>query len=103
MRKRLVQTLIVGIIVDVDKEARVIILMIHWPRSQRSPLSIRNLKSCKHGCRTPDESQAVIRSMTGKRSDEHFSASLNRMCISILQRHNMCIRPQPILSNIHQM
>jgi hypothetical protein len=31
----------------------------------------------EHGCRTPDEALAVIRSMASKWSDEHIAATLN--------------------------
>lgn len=38
-------------------------------------------RSGEHGCRTPDEALAVIRSMASKWTDEHIAASLNRMGI----------------------
>ena len=38
-------------------------------------------RSGEHGCRTPDEALAVMRSMAGKWPDEHIAASLNRMGI----------------------
>jgi len=44
-------------------------------------LRVRKPKTGEHGCRTPDEAQAVIRSMAARWSDEHVAASLNRMGI----------------------
>ena len=78
-RQRLVRTLIMGIIVDVDEEARDVLLTIHWMGGRHSRLRVRKPKSGEHGCRTPEEALAVIRSMAGRWSDEHIAASLNRM------------------------
>jgi excisionase family DNA binding protein len=40
---------------------------------------VRKPKSGEHGCRTPDEALAVMRSMAGRWSDEDIAATLNRM------------------------
>ena len=78
-RQRLVRTLISGIVADVDEEARDINLTIHWQGGLHSQLRVRKPRSGEHGCRTPEEALAVIRSMAGRWSDEHIAASLNRM------------------------
>ncbi len=78
-RQQLLRALVVDIIADVDEAARDVILTIHWRGGQHSQLRVRKPKSGEHGCRTPDEALAVIRSMAARWSDEHIAASLNRM------------------------
>ena len=65
-RQRLLRTLIVNIIADVDEAAREVILTIHWQGGQHSQLRLTKPKSGEHGCRTPEEAMAVIRSMTAR-------------------------------------
>ena len=78
-RQQLLRALVVDIIADVDEAARDVILTIHWRGGQHSQLRVRKPKSGEHGCRTPDEALAVIRSMAARWPDEHIAASLNRM------------------------
>jgi excisionase family DNA binding protein len=78
-RQQLLRALVVDIIANVDEAAREVILTIHWRGGQHSQLRVRKPKSGEHGCRTPDEALAVIRSMAARWSDEHIAASLNRM------------------------
>ena len=78
-RQQLLRALVVDIIADVDEAARDMILTIHWRGGQHSQLRVRKPKSGEHGCRTPDEALAVIRSMAARWPDEHIAASLNRM------------------------
>jgi DNA invertase Pin-like site-specific DNA recombinase len=78
-RQQLLRALIVDIIADVDEAVREVFLTIHWRGGQHSQLRVRKPKSGEHGCRTPDEALAVMRSMAARWSDEHIAASLNRM------------------------
>src|SRR6266511_3371409 len=78
-RQRLLRALVVDIIADVDEKAREVILTIHWRGGQHSQLRVRKPKSGEHGCRTPEEALAVMRSMATRWSDEDIAASLNRM------------------------
>ena len=78
-RQQLLRALITDIIADVDEAVREVILTIHWRGGQHSQLRVRKPKTGEHGCRTPDEALAVIRSMAARWSDEHIAASLNRM------------------------
>ena len=71
--------LVTDIIADVDEAAREVVLTIHWRGGQHSQLRIRKPKSGEHGCRTPEEALAVMRSMATRWSDEDIAASLNRM------------------------
>lgn len=80
-RQQLLRALVNDIIVDVDEDKREIFLTIHWRGGQHSQLRIRKPKSGEHGCRTPQEALAVIRSMASRWSDEQIAASLNRMGI----------------------
>lgn len=78
-RQRLLRALIVNIIADVDEAAREVILTIHWQGGQHSQLRFTKPKSGEHGCRTPEEAMAVIRSMATRWSDADIAAQLNRM------------------------
>lgn len=83
MRKRpqLLHTLVQEIIADLDEKTREIVLTIHWRGGQHSQVRLAKPKSGEHGCRTPDEALAVMRSMAGKWSDEHIAATLNSMSL----------------------
>ena len=78
-RQRLLRALVTDIIADVDEDAREVLLTIHWRGGQHSQLRVRKPKSGEHGCRTPEEALAVMRSMATRWSDEDIAASLNRM------------------------
>jgi excisionase family DNA binding protein len=78
-RQRLLRALVTDIIADVDETAREVVLTIHWRGGQHSQLRVRKPKSGEHGCRTPEEALAVMRSMATRWSDENIAASLNRM------------------------
>src|SRR5580700_8089234 len=77
-RQQLLRTLITDIIVDVDDNAREVILTIHWRGGQHSELRVRKPRAGEHGCATTEDALAVMRSMAGRWSDEHIAASLNR-------------------------
>jgi DNA invertase Pin-like site-specific DNA recombinase len=78
-RQRLVRALITEIIVDIDEPAGEIVLVIHWKGGQHSELRVRKPRTGEHGCSTPEQTLAVIRSMAGRWSDQDIAASLNRM------------------------
>jgi excisionase family DNA binding protein len=78
-RQQLLRALIVDIIVDVDEEARDVVLTIHWRGGQHSELRVRKPRTGEHGCATTEDALAVMRSMAGRWSDEHIAASLNRI------------------------
>jgi len=78
-RQQLLRALVADIIADVDEAASEVFLTIHWRGGQHSQLRVRKPKSGEHGCSTPDEALAVMRSMAARWSDEHIAASLNRM------------------------
>ena len=80
-RQQLLRALITDIIVDVDDEAREVILTIHWRGGQHSELRVRKPKTGEHGCATIENALEIMRSMAGRWSDEHIAASLNRMAI----------------------
>ena len=75
-RQRLLRALVTDIIADVDDATREVVLTIHWRGGQHSQLRVRKPKSGEHGCRTPDEALAVMRSMATRWSDEDIAASL---------------------------
>ena len=78
-RQRLVRALITEIIVDIDEAAGEIVLVIHWKGGQHSELRVRKPRTGEHGCSTPEQALAVMRSMAGRWSDQDIAASLNRM------------------------
>jgi hypothetical protein len=78
-RQRLVRRLITEIVADVDEKAGEIVLVIHWKGGRHSELRIKQPKSGEHGCSTPEQALAVMRSMAGRWSDQDIAASLNRM------------------------
>ncbi len=78
-RQRLLRALVTDIIADVDEATREVVLTIHWRGGQHSQLRVRKPKSGEHGCRTPEEALAVMRTMATRWSDEDIAASLNRM------------------------
>lgn len=78
-RQRLVRTLITEIIADVDETAGEIVLVIHWKGGQHSELRVKKPKSGEHGCGTPEQALAVMRTMAGRWPDQDIAASLNRM------------------------
>lgn len=78
-RQRVVRTLITEIIIDVDETAGEIVLVIHWVGGQHSQLRIKKPKTGEHGCSTPEQALAVMRSMASRWSDQDIAASLNRM------------------------
>jgi excisionase family DNA binding protein len=78
-RQRLLRALVADIIADVDEAEREVVLTIHWRGGQHSQLRVRKPKSGEHGCRTPEEALAVMRSMATRWSDEDIAATLNRM------------------------
>jgi excisionase family DNA binding protein len=78
-RQQLLRALVTDIFVDVDDEARDVVLTIHWRGGQHSELRVRKPRAGEHGCATTEDALAVMRSMAGRWSDEHIAASLNRM------------------------
>jgi DNA invertase Pin-like site-specific DNA recombinase len=78
-RQRLVRALITEIVADVDEAAGEIVLVIHWKGGQHSELRVRKPRTGEHGCHTPEEALALMRSMAGRWSDQDIAASLNRM------------------------
>jgi DNA invertase Pin-like site-specific DNA recombinase len=78
-RQQLLRALVKDIVADVDDATREVVLTIHWRGGQHSQVRVTKPRTGEHGCRTPDEALAVMRSMAGKWSDEHIAATLNRM------------------------
>src|SRR4051794_20919786 len=68
-RQQLLRALVTDIIADIDEDAREVILTVHWRGGQHSQLRVRKPKSGEHGCRTPEEALAVMRSMASRWSE----------------------------------
>jgi hypothetical protein len=78
-RQQLARALVNEIIVDIDEQAREIVLIIHWKGGQHSELRLHKPRTGEHECSTSDETLAVIRSMASRWSDQDIAATLNRM------------------------
>jgi DNA invertase Pin-like site-specific DNA recombinase len=102
-RQRLVRALIQEIVADVDESTREVVLVIHWRGGQHSELRVRKPKSGEHGCRTPDEALAVMRSMATRWSDEDIAASLNRMGMRTGQGKSWTAKRVSSLRRVHSI
>ncbi|MGH8864517.1 MAG: recombinase family protein [Burkholderiales bacterium] len=102
-RQQLLRTLVKDIVADVDDTTREVVLTIHWRGGQHSQLRIAKPRSGEHGCRTPEEALAVIRSMAGKWSDEHIAATLNRMAIPTGQGKTWTAHRVSSLRRVHDI
>jgi excisionase family DNA binding protein len=80
-RQQILRALIVDIVATYHPATRDITLTIHWRGGQHSELKVQKPKTGEHGCRTPEEALATIRSMATRWSDKDIAASLNRMGI----------------------
>ena len=81
-RQQLLRTLIANIVVDVDDEARDVVLTSHWRGGQHSELRVRKPRTGEHGCATAEDALAVMRSMAGRWSDRFGMSSVARACLS---------------------
>jgi DNA invertase Pin-like site-specific DNA recombinase len=100
-RQRLVRALIQGIIADIDEATREVVLVIHWKGGQHSELRVRKPRTGEHGCRTPEEALAVMRSMATRWSDEDIAASLNRMGMRTGQGKSWTAKRVSSLRRVH--
>jgi DNA invertase Pin-like site-specific DNA recombinase len=100
-RQRLVRALIQDIVADVDEATREVVLVIHWRGGQHSELRVRKPRTGEHGCGTPDEALAVMRSMAARWSDEDIAASLNRMGMRTGQGKSWTAKRVSSLRRVH--
>jgi excisionase family DNA binding protein len=102
-RQRLARALIKDIVADVDDEVREVVLTIHWKGGQHSQLRIKKPKTGEHGCRTPEEALAVMRSMAGRWDDDQIAASLNRMGMRTGQDKSWTAKRVGSLRRVHDI
>ncbi len=102
-RQRLVRALIADIVADVDEAAREVVLVIHWKGGQHSQLRVKKPRTGEHGCQTPDDALAVMRSMAGRWDDEHIAASLNRMGLQTGQGKSWTAKRVGSLRRVHDI
>src|SRR4051812_32415230 len=100
-RQELLRALVTDIIADIDESAREVILTVHWRGGQHSQLRVRKPATGEHGCRTPEEALAVMRSMAGRWSDAEIAASLNRMGMRTGQGKSWTARRVGSLRTVH--
>src|SRR5215217_5775725 len=100
-RQQLLRALVTDIIADIDEGAREVILTVHWRGGQHSQLRVRKPKSGEHGCRTPEDALAVMRSMASRWSDQDIAASLNRMGMRTGQGKSWTAKRVSLLRRVH--
>ena len=100
-RQRLVRALIQDITADVDEATREVVLVIHWRGGQHSELRVKKPRTGEHGCGTPEEALAVMRSMAARWSDEDIAASLNRMGMRTGQGKSWTAKRVSSLRRVH--
>src|SRR5262249_41892136 len=79
LKQRLVRLLVHEIVCDVDEDASVIMLTIHWVGGRHSELRVRKNRTGEHHRCTDMEAVEVVRRMAGKWSDEQIATTLNRI------------------------
>jgi hypothetical protein len=79
LKQRITRILIREIVVEVDREKREVVLLIHWAGGRHSELRVKKRRKRDNGRMTPIEALDVIRRMTGRFSDEQIATTLNRM------------------------
>lgn len=86
-----------------DETTREVVLTIHWQGGQHSELRVRKPRSGEHGCRTPEQALAVMRSMATRWSDADIAASLNRMGMSTGQGKTWTAHRVGSLRRVHDI
>jgi hypothetical protein len=74
-RQQLLRALIVDIVVQYDATTRDITLTIHWRGGQHSQVKVQKPRTGEHGCRTPEEALAVMRTMASRWPDTDIACS----------------------------
>jgi DNA invertase Pin-like site-specific DNA recombinase len=77
LKQRIVRILIREIIADVDDEARVIVLVIHWQGGRHSEIRVPRPSSGRTKRCTDADAIALVRRMAGRWNDEAIAAQLN--------------------------
>jgi hypothetical protein len=78
LKKRIVQTLIHEIVVDVDAAGGEVHLVIHWKGGTHTQLSLPRRHRGQHGCQTQKEVVDAIRTLAHTCTDEVIAGALNR-------------------------
>jgi DNA invertase Pin-like site-specific DNA recombinase len=76
MRQRLVRILIEDIIVDVDDDAGILSLTVHWVGGRHTLYTLP--KKTRHSNHTEVDAIAILRRMAGQFTDDQIAATLNR-------------------------
>src|SRR5262249_23595220 len=77
LKKRIVQTLIHEIVVDVDAAGGEVHLVIHWKGGAHTQLSLPRRHRGQHGCQTPKEIVDAIRTLAHTCTGEGIAGTLN--------------------------
>jgi hypothetical protein len=78
LKKRRVRTLIQEVVVDVDAEAREILLVIHWKGGVHTELRLPRRRRGQHRIHTSPEIVEAVRTLAHICSDDLLANALNR-------------------------
>ncbi|NLG69040.1 MAG: helix-turn-helix domain-containing protein [Firmicutes bacterium] len=79
LKKRLLRTLIVEIVVDVDEEQGRVHAMIHWAGGCHTRLEVRRNRTGSHRHCTDQQVVDLVRELAKVAPDAHIAAILNRL------------------------
>jgi DNA invertase Pin-like site-specific DNA recombinase len=79
LKQRIIRILIEEIIVDVDRGANQVMLLIHWSGGCHSELRVTKRRTGEHGRRTAEEAVEIVKQMAGRYPDDVIAGVLNRL------------------------
>jgi len=79
LKKRILRTVVHEIIVDVNHDARQIVMRIHWVGGVHTELKVRKNKSGRNGHATDLDVVELVRELARAQSDSLIAATLNRL------------------------
>ena len=79
LKQRIARILIEEIVADIDDEASVLILTIHWVGGRHSELRLRKARLGEHGRKNDVGVMDLIKQMAGHFPDELIASTLNRL------------------------
>ncbi|MGO9519351.1 MAG: recombinase family protein [Candidatus Korobacteraceae bacterium] len=95
LKQRIIRILIEEIVVDVDRDANQVVLLIHWSGGSHSELRVTKPRTGEHGRRTAAEAVEIVKQMASRYSDEVIASVLNRLRLetgagNTWKKHRVC-------------
>jgi DNA invertase Pin-like site-specific DNA recombinase len=79
LKQRIIRILVQEIVADVDEQAQVVVLVIHWMGGRHTELRVPKPKTGQHGRCTKTEAVDIVRQMAASYTDEEIALTLNRL------------------------